>query len=394
MLIADFSGPRAAPASREGATERYRIQDGEPICVEDPLLSIRRFISLVVVAAFTFMGPAPTRADDNTIVFGAALAATGRDAREGALTKEGYEFWKDYVNAHGGIKVGGKTYKVDISTPTTRRTPRRGAARREVRLRTTSTSFSARTVRPRRSPRPRSSNAIRSRWSRATAAPRRSSIRASSIRSPCCRPRNAISNSSSRWPSIENPRPKTVAIVAANDLFSLEVGRARRTMRRATACRSSTTTSIRPTRPTYRLVVSAIKATNPDIILNGGHLQEALLLQRTSRSRTSTRRRTAIRSVRIRRTSARRSARRELRVRRHAVVADGEVSRRAGLHHGFDDLRARSTKKYGHVPDYHNAESTATCLAFQYAIEMPVRSIRRRCAMRSPRSTSSRSTAS
>ena len=26
-------------------------------------------------------------------------------------------------------------------------------------------------------------------------------------------------------------------------------------------------------------------------------------------------------------------------------------------------------KKYGHVPDYHNAESTASCLAFQYAIE-------------------------
>ena len=26
-------------------------------------------------------------------------------------------------------------------------------------------------------------------------------------------------------------------------------------------------------------------------------------------------------------------------------------------------------KKYGHVPDYHNAESTATCLAFQYAIQ-------------------------
>ena len=35
-------------------------------------------------------------------------------AREGELTKEGYEFWKDYVNAHGGLKVGGKTYKVDI----------------------------------------------------------------------------------------------------------------------------------------------------------------------------------------------------------------------------------------------------------------------------------------
>ena len=30
-----------------------------------------------------------------------------------SLTKEGYEFWKDYVNAHGGMKVAGKTYKVE-----------------------------------------------------------------------------------------------------------------------------------------------------------------------------------------------------------------------------------------------------------------------------------------
>ena len=63
---------------------------------------------------FTTAVPAPASADDDTIVFGAALAATGSTAREGELTKEGYEFWKDYVNAHGGMKVGGKTYKVDI----------------------------------------------------------------------------------------------------------------------------------------------------------------------------------------------------------------------------------------------------------------------------------------
>jgi branched-chain amino acid transport system substrate-binding protein len=30
---------------------------------------------------------------------------------------------------------------------------------------------------------------------------------------------------------------------------------------------------------------------------------------------------------------------------------------------------AEFAKKYGHIPDYHNAESSATCLAFQYAIE-------------------------
>ncbi len=39
---------------------------------------------------------------------------TGKFAREGALVKEGYDFWKDWVNARGGINVGGKKHKVDI----------------------------------------------------------------------------------------------------------------------------------------------------------------------------------------------------------------------------------------------------------------------------------------
>src|SRR5581483_7519348 len=39
---------------------------------------------------------------------------TGSLAKEGHLTQEGYEFWKNYINAHGGLKVGGKTYKFDI----------------------------------------------------------------------------------------------------------------------------------------------------------------------------------------------------------------------------------------------------------------------------------------
>ena len=38
--------------------------------------------------------------------------------------------------------------------------------------------------------------------------------------------------------------------------------------------------------------------------------------------------------------------------------------------HGHGErTRPQFKKKYGHIPDYHNAESTAACLAFQYAIE-------------------------
>src|ERR1700676_5208525 len=57
---------------------------------------------------------APATAAGDTILFGSPVSLTGNLTKEGHLTQEGYELWKNYVNAHGGIKVGGKTYKVDI----------------------------------------------------------------------------------------------------------------------------------------------------------------------------------------------------------------------------------------------------------------------------------------
>ena len=69
--------------------------------------------ALALLAAFATPSIPATAAGD-TILFGAPISLTGSLTKEGHLTQEGYEVWKDYVNAHGGLKVGGKSYKVDI----------------------------------------------------------------------------------------------------------------------------------------------------------------------------------------------------------------------------------------------------------------------------------------
>ncbi len=54
-------------------------------------------------------------AKENVIKLGAAISMTGKLAREGKYVKDGYEFWTWYVNEKlGGIKVGGKTYKLKL----------------------------------------------------------------------------------------------------------------------------------------------------------------------------------------------------------------------------------------------------------------------------------------
>ncbi len=58
---------------------------------------------------------------------GAAVSFTGKYAKEGDLLKKGYELWKDTVNAKGGIKIGGKTYKVEIIYYDDQSNPKRAA---------------------------------------------------------------------------------------------------------------------------------------------------------------------------------------------------------------------------------------------------------------------------
>jgi len=59
-------------------------------------------------------GDAGARTAQDKLVLGASLSATGALAREGALTKEGYELCATVVNQKGGVPIGGKRLKLEI----------------------------------------------------------------------------------------------------------------------------------------------------------------------------------------------------------------------------------------------------------------------------------------
>jgi branched-chain amino acid transport system substrate-binding protein len=70
---------------------------------------------LAIAAAFAVpvVNPLPASAAD-TIVLGAAISITGKTAKEGEYTRDGYQFAIDTLNQHGGIKVGGKSYQLQL----------------------------------------------------------------------------------------------------------------------------------------------------------------------------------------------------------------------------------------------------------------------------------------
>lgn len=53
-------------------------------------------------------------ATGDVITFGAAISITGKTAKEGEYTRDGYQMFVDAINEQGGIKVGDKTYKTKL----------------------------------------------------------------------------------------------------------------------------------------------------------------------------------------------------------------------------------------------------------------------------------------
>ena len=70
-----------------------------------------RWMALAVVALFL---TATTAWSADTIVLGTAISQTGKYAREGKFYVDAYQITVDAVNGAGGVKVGGKAYKLKL----------------------------------------------------------------------------------------------------------------------------------------------------------------------------------------------------------------------------------------------------------------------------------------
>ena len=74
---------------------------------------MKRTATVSLLALLAAFGALRAPAAD-TIVFGAAVSLTGKTAKEGEYTRDGYNFLVDKLNELGGISVGGKKVKVSV----------------------------------------------------------------------------------------------------------------------------------------------------------------------------------------------------------------------------------------------------------------------------------------
>ena len=69
---------------------------------------------LVLIAAAALLTASPALAADDMLTIGFTVSRTGKLNNDSTAQMRGFELWRDELNEQGGIKVGGKQYKVNF----------------------------------------------------------------------------------------------------------------------------------------------------------------------------------------------------------------------------------------------------------------------------------------
>jgi len=88
----------------------------------------KRAVCLAASAvALAFATTASAKVDGDTIILGSAISFTGKYSTNGIHAKNGYDIAVKKINEMGGVKVGGKSYKLKIVYYDDESTPARTA---------------------------------------------------------------------------------------------------------------------------------------------------------------------------------------------------------------------------------------------------------------------------
>ena len=88
---------------------------------------IKHGIVAAAALAVSLATPAMARVDGDTITLGSSISLTGKYATNGLHTQRGYDYAVKVINEAGGVKVGGKSYKLAVKYYDDESTPARGA---------------------------------------------------------------------------------------------------------------------------------------------------------------------------------------------------------------------------------------------------------------------------
>ncbi len=326
-------------------------------------------VALLASACGSSATPAPSIG--STLVIGSAISLTGSQSKEGNLAKQGYDLWLDWITQQGGITVNGIKHPVKLIYEDDQSKPDLSATLLEKLITDEKAQF---ILGPYGSAATATDAVVAEKdgipMVEANGAAQSIFNHGYKYTFGVLSPANKYLTGVLDMAATLNPKPTTIAMLKANDNFSLEVAKAVEEYAPTKGMQVVFTKPYPAAAPDLSSLLSQVKPLNPDIILNSGHLAEAIAIN------------TAAKSLKI-----------NAKIFAYSVgpstpdfisslgkdanyVYDGsqwtpQVKYNPSFYLSVSQYVQAYKSKYSSsdAPDYHVAESTAACLALQKAME-------------------------
>ena len=335
------------------------------------LASLLACAALVSLGCGSSSGSTSGGSSGDTITFGAPLGLTGSLVKESQLTQQGYDLWADWINQQGGINVNGvkhpikikyydDTSKADLSAVLMQKLITEDKAQFLLGpYGSAATATDAAIAEKNQVPMVEANGAAQSIFS--------NNYRYTfGVLSPANKYLQGVVDLAATL----SPKPTRIAMLSADDNFSLEVADA---INQYASTKGMTVVLYRKYKSGATNLVAEVQAAknaNADIVLNSGHLQEAIAINKSAKEQQL--------NAKMFGYSVGPSTPDFINAlgKDADYVYDGsqwtpQVKYKNTFYLSVKDYVDAYKKKYPGQgdPDYHVAESTAACLAFQRAIE-------------------------
>jgi branched-chain amino acid transport system substrate-binding protein len=221
---------------------------------------------------------------DGTLVFGAPISLTGSTAKEGSLTRDGYDLWRDTYNKVGGINVNGKHYKIETKYYDDASNGQQSATLADKLINedkvnfllgpygTTPTLQISTVAEKNKIPMIEGNGAAESIFSQGYKY-------TFGVLSPA---KNYLRGVVDLALTLD-PKPTTVAVLSADDSFSVEVADSVRAYAEQKGLQVVYYQKYPNASTDLRAPLTEAKAKTPDLLLNSGHLQESVAIMQQSK---------------------------------------------------------------------------------------------------------------
>ena len=238
-------------------------------------------ICVLLLGLTGIVGCATTTQVENTITIGAAVSLTGKTAYEGKSVQQGYEVWADWVNSHGGITAGGKNYKVKMIYYDDQSDATTGAQLTEKLITQDKVDF---LFGPFSSAITFATTAIGEKYKKLTIAPEANATnvyeRGYKYVFSVLPPAPALMVPIAELASKMNPKPKTVALITANDLFPISCSAGFRDEAAKLGFQLVLDEKYAAGATDISTLLSKVKTLNPDILVCSGYTADSLMVMK------------------------------------------------------------------------------------------------------------------